>query len=566
MSDSTGRASELLPSKVTATCRQLLSSRRFGILVAVMVPLLARLAVFPVEPIPVPWVHDEFGYLLAAQTFASGRLTNPTPPMWEHFETFNVLMKPTYMSKYPPGQGALLGAGIVLFGDPWWAVFLSVGVMCGALTWMLQAWFSPPWALLGGVLAGLQFGLAHNWMNSYWGGSLAGIGGCLVLGAYGHLRNRQLAGASPNGDSRVALLLPFVLGTGLSILACTRPYEGLFLAAPVAVALLIRRAWRNAAQVAALVLCGAAPGLVFLLAESRAVTGEWFTAPHEVYRRQMEITPPFAFQSPTNPPPIYRHEEFRKMSEEWEPNFEDTKDWGTLRGLLPGILERGRMVGSSFFPGKAYLPIAALSLLVAFRRRMRILGICIVCVLAGGALPSWLMPYYLAPLLPAFAAVYLEFLRLVRQWVTRGWPIGLGLFALVLMFTVVMLGERVYVWVQFDRVLTAGDALVRDRPRLAAQLGAAPGRHMIFVHYGPSHDALHEWVYNEPDIPKAKVIWARAMTPQEDLELVKAFSGRKYWILEVDDNTAVLRPFESSADLLNKQSRVSAAHGPAYAK
>jgi len=224
------------------------------------------------------------------------------------------------------------------------------------------------------------------------------------------------------------------------------------------------------------------------------------------------------------------------------------------------------MVGSSFFPGKAYLPIAALSSLVAFRRRMRILGICIVCVLAGGALPSWLMPYYLAPLLPAFAAVYLEFLRLVRQWVTRGWPIGLGLFALVLMFTVVMLGERVYVWVQFDRVLTAGDALVRDRPRLAAQLGAAPGRHMIFVHYGPSHDALHEWVYNEPDIPKAKVIWARAMTPQEDLELVKAFSGRKYWILEVDDNTAVLRPFESSADLLNKQSRVSAAHGPAYAK
>ena len=79
------------------------------------------------------------------------------------------------------------------------------------------------------------------------------------------------------------------------------------------------------------------------------------------------------------------------------------------------------------------------------------------------------MPYYLAPLLPAFAAVYLEFLRLMRQWVTKGWQIGLGLFALVLMFTVVMLGERVYVWVQFDRVLTVGDALVRDRPRLAAQ-------------------------------------------------------------------------------------------------
>jgi hypothetical protein len=169
-------------------------------------------------------------------------------------------------------------------------------------------------------------------------------------------------------------------------------------------------------------------------------------------------------------------------------------------------------------------------------------------------------------LLPAFAAVYLEFLRLLRQWVTKGWPVGLWLFALVLMFTVLMLGEKVNGWLQFDQKLTAADALLRDRPRLAAQLGAAPGRHLIFVHYGPGHDALHEWVYNEPDIPKAKVIWARAMTPDEDLELVKAFSGRKYWILEVGDNTAVLRPFDSSADPLNKQSRVSAAHGPAYAK
>lgn len=49
-------------------------------------------------------IHDEMTYLVQADTFSRGRLTNPAPRHPEFFEAPYLLMEPTYQAKYPPAQ------------------------------------------------------------------------------------------------------------------------------------------------------------------------------------------------------------------------------------------------------------------------------------------------------------------------------------------------------------------------------------------------------------------------------------------------------------------------------
>lgn len=143
---------------------------RYAVVASIFVGVVAlslRLLLLLVIARPQPFLDDEFSYLLAADTFSHGRLTNPTHPMWIHFETFHELMHPTYASRYPPGMGLMLALGQVVFHDPWAAVLVGMAVLCGLITWALWGWLPPRWAIAGGLIAALQL-TGSYWSESYW--------------------------------------------------------------------------------------------------------------------------------------------------------------------------------------------------------------------------------------------------------------------------------------------------------------------------------------------------------------------------------------------------------------
>ena len=98
-------------SSIEDVLRRIAHRRLAPVLVVGILPLALRALLLPVYAVPTPSVHDEYGYLLQADTFASGRLTNPTPPSPRHFESIYILTKPTYNSQYQPAQGMLLAFG-----------------------------------------------------------------------------------------------------------------------------------------------------------------------------------------------------------------------------------------------------------------------------------------------------------------------------------------------------------------------------------------------------------------------------------------------------------------------
>jgi hypothetical protein len=516
--------------------------RKLAILLCGAVPCSLRLLMLPIWPIPHPWIQDDFSFLLAADTFVSGRLTNPTHPMWMHFESFHIDWKPTYMSMYFPAQGMILAAGKLIAGHPWFGVWASCGLMCAALCWALQGWLPSSWALLGGMLAALRLGLFSYWMDTYTGGAVAATGGALVLGAL----PRILKGFRARDFFWMAL--------GLAVLATSRPYEGLLVSVP-AVAAIAWSLWKRPHPAVSVLARRMAPAsavlagtLLFLGYYNHRLYGSAFTLPYEVNRQTYAVAQHFLWQ-PLRQQPVYRHramQNFYAGTEFGAEMYWYREETQSPTGYLTTSVKK--LFTTWFFLLNFGLAPLLVTLPWAVRdRRIRILVFAGLVVAVGLAVETWFIPHYLAPATALLYVILLQCMRHLRVWK----PWGLFLVRAMPVLCVILALLRTYasqLHIDLPKPQQATQSwygagqIGLERARVAAELESHPGPQLAIVRYVPDH-LYPEWVYNRADIDHSKLIWAREMDTASNLELLRYFKNRTAWLVEPDRNPPRVSPY-----------------------
>jgi hypothetical protein len=489
-----------------------------------ILPIVLRLAFLGWVPQPQPTLADEFGHLLVADTLVAGRLANPVHPLHHHLETTYILQTPAYASIYPLGQGAILAAGQVLFHNPWAGVLLSAALMSGAIGWALLGCLPRPWALLGGLIAAVQYGLAPAWVNTYWGGSFCAFGGALLWGALCRL---------PKGPSRA---LATMVGVGWSIVWCTRPFESLLplLLAWAVIAFLAmrsplpRRKWLATALVVFSIQASA--GCLTML-HNNSVTHSFFRLPYQLSQSAYGVPQSLLWQKPVAEPQGLPFPELKRVYA-WQREIKEQVTSSPVRYL-------GSLLYTAW--GFYVTPWYSLPLiLLAFRRKDNSVALA-AALLAAALAIDLAYPFFFAHYAAAYTCV-IVFLIVkgviaLSHW--SGWGAKVGPAVAIFLVSGAMASGLRYFPVKAMLGLERNpyEEQVNSRFQVVSQFLRLGGRHVAFVRYGATHSIHNEWVYNAANVDAAPIVWCRAIDRVSDEEVARYYKGRQFWLVSVDDST-----------------------------
>lgn len=498
--------------RLAAAARRWMRHPARTLLLVSTLTLLLHAALTLREPLRAPFAHDEFSFLLAADTFLSGRLANPAHPLWPSFETPHVISSPTYSSMYPPAQGLLLAAGQLL-GHPLLASAAG-GAALGALAgWMLLAWVPRQWALFGALLVALRYGLFSYWATGYWGGIPGAAGGLLLFGAAPRWFRTGRAGFG------------CLAAAGLLLLASSRPFEGglLILASLPILWPRLRKGGLPPLRSLALALLVLLGGACFGAYYNWRVTGSPVRLGYQINmeRYGMAVFPWQSSQPLAQPAAPH----LRKF-------YDSQHKWHALEFSLEGVI--AVKIGAAgrfwaFFLG----PLLTVPFFLGLRRTHGPWRFAFLVFAAGLCLNGWFFPHYLAPALGLFLLVLVDGLRQMSSWSPRArravWALPVALCAVVAVRLVAGPLHPSSLANAFELAWYLPPPSIWERASVERKLLQEPGNHLVLVRYTEDVSEHTEWVYNRASIEAARIVWAHDLDPESNRRLLAHYPSRRVW-------------------------------------
>jgi hypothetical protein len=485
---------------------------------------------------PVPQIQDEAAYLLQAGIFARGNWTEIARPLPEFFAQLHVFTTPVLASKYPPGTSLFLTpfvwigfpalAPMVLAGATGALIFVvarRVGnVVIAALAWVV--WTTAPWAL--------------RWQSTFLSQTVTVT---LWLAAlYFLLRYRT--------EQRPWSLI--ALAATIGFCAITRPVTAVALAVPVGV-VVMRSVWhaRTWRTLAVAILTGSAI-LGVLPVQNWMTTGDWRVSPLVKYSREYLPSdfPGFGYD-PSQPVASLPPDLDRSRQELLEARRQHT-----LEALPQTLIHRWvrslTIVANGWRLG--LVPLILFGALVMPAAGILAFGMSVGLLLAyafHSHWPQW-SQYYLEAA-PGYAFALAAGIWGLASWVIRGWPTirqrtlwdgAEPRVAVAALVTAVALGMPGLLRVPTTVSRYQNEVAYQRRFGKALRLvDTEPNKAIVFVEYGPKHNAHFSLVRNVPDLTNAHA-WIAYERGLDDLRLMRLAPERRAYIYHADEGRLTRLP------------------------
>lgn len=514
-----GRALRGKAAHLSRLVEQFAARRHAPYVVLAAAAVIPRLILLLFIPPAEPYVPDEFSHRFLADTLLLGRLSNPTHPLWQHFETLHIFHTPTYSSMYMPGQALFLAAGKLLTGSHWAGVLAGAMLAAASMLWMLRALFPPGWAFLGATFYTGRVCMFSAWTEGYWGGHLAAAAGALLLGSAARLRR----------EPRARWAAVFALA--VTLLVWTRPFEGGLMtlaAGSYLIAVFLsssdKKPWLKSVGLPAgfILLTTAATTAVYC----KNVTGSPVKLPYSVNRELYGWPMTLPWLKPVAAP--YRHKE-HELYFAWESSEHDKI---TSVSKIPQAFVLKLLTLFSFYLG----PLMAWPLLFRWRAKLIFEEKALV-LLAGGAVLGGVLieqttyPHYPAPAAGLLYTLVTAAWRAVPERQKLFHAVTASAFMLALVFVSRAASapiSPIWQWNSWCDPPKHG----YQRASIQRMIEEQPGTHVAIVKYERSRLGA-AWVYNSPDIDGQRLIWAQDMG-ERNRELLDYYPDRTFWIVEPD--------------------------------